>query len=173
MKIIILGYMGSGKSTIGKQLSEIVNMIHIDLDDYIEKKEGVTVKQIFSAKGEIYFRKIEHQYLKELINLKEDHVISLGGGTPCYANNMALVSKAPEVKSIYLNASIKTLAKRLKNEMTKRPLLKSISSEEQLYEFIGKHLFERNNFYTQADFKIGVDDKSEKDILEELLFKLF
>ncbi|NNC69386.1 MAG: shikimate kinase, partial [Flavobacteriaceae bacterium] len=75
--------------------------------------------------------------------------------------------------SVYLKASIRTLTKRLISEMDKRPLLNNIKSAEELTEFIGKHLFERNNFYNQADVILPVDNKSEKDILEELLFTLF
>ena len=93
MKIVLLGYMASGKSNIGKKLSKKLSMSFIDLDDYIIEKEKMTISDIFKAKGEIYFRLIENKYLKEILLEKKDFILSLGGGTPCYANNMEEINK--------------------------------------------------------------------------------
>ena len=88
MKIVLLGYMASGKSTIGKQLSKKLSVQFLDLDDYISEKEQMSISEIFDKKGEVYFRLIEHKYLKAVLEKEEDFILSLGGGTPCYANNM-------------------------------------------------------------------------------------
>ena len=129
MKIILLGYMGSGKTTIGTQLAKKLYQDFTDLDEYIEKKENKTITEIFKEKGEIYFRKIEHTYLKKFINENDTYVLSLGGGTPCYANNMNIISKETDLHSIYLKASVGTLYDRLKNNSSKRPLLAKLTKE--------------------------------------------
>lgn len=172
MNIILLGYMASGKSTIGKLLASTINFKFIDLDDYIEGKEGITVSEIFETKGEIYFRKAEHIYLKEILSEKDKYVLSLGGGTPCYANNMKLIKSNNNI-SFYLKASIKELVSRLINEKLQRPLVSIFKNNNELTEFIGKHLFERNPFYNLSDVQIFIDGKSKEEITEELLFNLY
>ncbi|MCL4137402.1 UNVERIFIED_CONTAM: hypothetical protein GTU68_026081 [Idotea baltica] len=112
MKIVLLGYMASGKSSIGKKLSKRLAMNFIDLDDYIIEKEKLSISEIFETKGEIYFRLIENRYLKEILQNNHNFILSLGGGTPCYANNMELINKE-NVTSIYLQGSVSTMVKRL------------------------------------------------------------
>ncbi len=165
--------MASGKSTFGRILAEKLHYEFIDLDDYIEKNEKSTISDIFKIKGEIHFRKLETQYLKELLESKKDLVLSLGGGTPCYSSNMNLILESNDVKSIYLKASIPTLMARLKNEKGKRPLVAHIETDDMLAEFIGKHLFERSPFYSMANVTITTDNKSLKAIMEELVLELF
>ncbi|WP_417236753.1 shikimate kinase [Bizionia paragorgiae] len=172
MKIIILGYMASGKSFIGKQLAKKANYQFIDLDNYIEEKENKSVKSIFETQGELYFRKVERNYLMELLDGKDDVVISLGGGTPCYYNNMVLIKSASNTRSVYLRASIPTLVTRLKSEKEQRPLISHIETDDLLTEFIGKHLFERSNFYNLSDITINANNSAEI-ILKELQDKLF
>ena len=130
MKIVLIGYMASGKSTIGKLLAHNMYLPFIDLDQYIEKKEGKTISEIFEDKGEIYFRYQEHFYLKELLASENKFVLSLGGGTPCYAGNMKLISDNENSKSIYLQASIKTITDRLKKQRQKRPLVSEINDDK-------------------------------------------
>jgi shikimate kinase len=166
MKIVLLGYMASGKSTIGKQLAKNLFINFIDLDDYIEDKEKMTVSTIFKEKGEIYFRQIEHQYLKEILNSDEKLVLSLGGGTPCYANNIEFINTSSAV-SIYLKSSIKTLVERLLKEKSKRPLVASLD-DEKITEFVAKHLFERRFYYEQANFVLSIDNKLPTDIVTEI-----
>jgi len=166
MKVILLGYMASGKSTIGKKLAKKLFLPFIDLDDYIEKKEKAAISTIFKEKGEIYFRRIEHHYLKELLNAKEDFVLSLGGGTPCYAGNMELIKKS-EAIAIYLKASIKTITERLLSGKDGRPLVADIG-EDKIAEFVAKHLFERNEFYEQATYKVTIDNKTVDEIVTEI-----
>lgn len=112
MKIVLLGYMGSGKSFIGQKLAQKMNLKHYDLDEYIERKEQMSIAKIFSEKGEVYFRKIEHIYLKEIVNIDQNFVLSLGGGTPCYFNNMDMLLNN-DIKTIYLKTSVTVLVERL------------------------------------------------------------
>jgi len=165
-KIILLGYMGSGKSTIAKSLSENTQIELFDLDEMIEKKAGLSVKNIFEKKGEIYFRKLEHQILKELISFPKKMIISLGGGTPCYAGNHEMLNYE-NVASIYLKASIDTLFKRLLVNKEERPLIAE-KSEHEMKEYIAMHLFERSYFYNQATYAISVDGKSIEEVVSEI-----
>ncbi|NOR28162.1 MAG: shikimate kinase [Lutibacter sp.] len=166
MKIVLLGYMASGKSAIGVVLANKLGIQFTDLDCFIEEKEQLTIAEIFKLKGEIYFRKIEGEYLHELLKLEDDCIISLGGGTPCYGNNIKLIEK--NSKSFYLNASIVTIYNRLKNETSQRPLVAAIG-KENLKEYIAKHLFERNPFYEKANHTIFVNEKTILEITNELL----
>ena len=166
MKVVLLGYMGSGKSVIGKVLADRLGVAFCDLDSYIEKKENATIDTIFSSKGELYFRKIEAVYLKELLEVEDSKIIAVGGGTPCYGDNLKFISE--KSISVYLKASVATLFERLQNETAKRPLVAEVG-EEQLPEFIAKHLFERTFFYDQAAIKIVTDNKSITRIADELV----
>ena len=107
MIVVLIGYMASGKSTLGRILANKLNYDFIDLDDYIEEKEQLLVSDIFKSKGELYFRKMETLYLKELLDNKTKLVLSLGGGTPCYSNNMDFIRKYYECKE-YLFKSLNT-----------------------------------------------------------------
>lgn len=158
--------MGSGKSNIGKLLSKRILLKFIDLDDYIENKEGMSIPNIFENKGEIYFRKIESLYLNEILQKNESFILSLGGGTPCYSNNIETINENTS-NSIYLQASIKTLAERIQKSKIERPLVSSLN-DEKLFEFIGKHIFERKFFYQKANFTINVDNKSKSEIVNEI-----
>ncbi|WP_400072758.1 shikimate kinase [Zobellia russellii] len=166
MKIVLLGYMGSGKSTIGKLLSKERGLEFIDLDNYIEEAEQMSVPDIFKTKGEIYFRKKEYAYLNEVLAQKDNFVLSLGGGTPCYGNNMHAVLDATK-NAIYLKVSIAELVNRLLKEKDQRPLIMNIP-EDELPEFIGKHLFERSYFYNQTDKVISSDGKNPEEIVAEM-----
>ena len=173
MNIILIGYMASGKSTIGRLLASSINFEFIDLDDYIESKLGLTISEIFKTKGEIYFRKAEHSYLKEILSKKNKYVLSLGGGAPCYAGNMDLIKSNNNAVSFYLKASINELVKRLMDEKEQRPLVARFNSANDLTEFVGKHLFERNFFYNQSDNQILIDGKAKEKIVEEIILDLF
>ena len=167
-KIVILGYMGSGKSTIAKLLSKKLDIMNVDLDNYIEKKENKSISNIFKISGELYFRRIEKKYLKDLLNSDNNKIISLGGGTPCYSDNIELIIKSKCI-IFYLRANVDTLADRLFNERDKRPLISRIKSKKDLKTFISKHLFERNQFYLKSNFVIDVDKKTEIEITNECI----
>lgn len=162
MEIVLMGYMGSGKSTIGKSVSERFKLDFIDLDSYIEQKEELSIKEIFTTKGEIYFRIKEAEYLKEVLESKKNYVLSLGGGTPCYGSNLESIKESNAV-SYYLKANIPTLATRLQNGKQNRPLIATLN-DEQLFEYIGKHLFERAPYYEQSEFKININDNSVEEV---------
>jgi len=166
-KIILLGYMGCGKSTIANKLSEKTTIPFIDLDHYIEEKNNLTVKEIFEKFGEIYFRKLEHQAFVTLLEQEETIILGLGGGTPCYANNHELLQR-PDVISIYLKASVSTLFERLSKNKSKRPLIANLNDAE-LNEFIAKHLFDRSYYYNQAKHKVAVDGKTINETVDDIL----
>lgn len=165
MKIILLGYMASGKSAVGKKLAEKLEHQFIDLDSFIEEMEKMSISEIFKTKGEIYFRKQESFYLKEVLNLPQNLIISLGGGTPCYGNNSSVIQN--NSVSFYLKVSIATIYSRLKNETDKRPLVATIGLEN-LQEYIAKHLFERTTFYEKATHTILANSKSVEELSEEI-----
>lgn len=171
MKIVLLGYMASGKSTIGREISKKLDMKFIDLDDYISKREKTSISEIFKVKGEIYFRRIESLYLREILNSKDRFILSLGGGTPCYSNNMELILNS-EASSIYIKAGIKTLVSRLTAEKNKRPLVAELE-DDKLVEFVAKHLFERRFFYEQASMTVNTEDKSTEEITTEIRILLY
>ena len=160
--------MGSGKSTIGKSLSHRLNIPFIDLDQVIENQENKSIKEIFHKKGELYFRKAERHALQGLIAQESPAVISLGGGTPCYFDNMKYLAQSKH-NSIYLKASIPTLVARLKEELALRPMIAHLTSEAALTEFIGKHLFERNVFYQEADTVFTIDGLTVEETVQGLL----
>ena len=141
-KIVLLGYMGCGKSTIAQKLSKITEIPFLDLDKCIENKVNLTINEIFDKHGEIYFRKLEHEMFVELLQSPEKSIIGLGGGTPCYANNHELL-KGEGITSIYLKASIETLFNRLAHNKSKRPIVAN-KSEAELKEFIAKNEFLRS-----------------------------
>ena len=165
--------MASGKTTIGRALAKKLNFHFIDLDQYIEVKENMSISKIFILKGEIYFRKIETKYLEELISKDNKTVVSLGGGTPCYGNNLQLLLNSNNALTIYLKASLIELVKRLKKDKQHRPLIAHLETEEALLEFVGKHLFERSNYYSQASKSIIIDNKTTHEIVKEIISGLF
>ena len=158
--------MGSGKSTIARILGDKLGLPALDLDDYISEKENLSIPDIFESKGEIYFRRVENKYLLELLSADQSFVLALGGGTPCYANNMEAILEKSD--SYYLKAGIETLKSRLMAEKDERPLISGLS-EDQMTEFIAKHLFERRNFYEKALGTVLIDKKSPGEIAEEII----
>ena len=156
--IFLIGYMGAGKSAIGKSLSKNNGYKFYDLDKYIEEKEGRKISEIFNDNNEVYFRKIENSYLKEISLIKENKIISTGGGTPCFQNNFEIIDNLPNSISVYLKASVETLTARLKDSIEERPLISSLQDPLQLKEFITKHLFERSFYYEKSKFKVKTDD---------------
>ena len=169
MLITLLGYMGSGKSIVGEQLSKYLDYNFIDLDNEISLQNNISIKEIFSKKGEIYFRKEEHRILIELLQRKKS-VISLGGGTAAYYNNIHLINKYSF--SIYLKANAKTLTERIFDEKDNRPIISHLAQKNQLEEFINIHLFERSYFYQKAKFIVEVDTKSVENIVSEIIAHL-
>lgn len=157
--------MGSGKTTLGKQLSLKMNKPFFDLDAEIEKSENRSIIEIFDNYGETYFRDLESKILKEIILKNKSFILSLGGGTPCFNNNMEIVNISGI--SIYLKYKADILASRLINAKAGRPLLKNLD-ETQLKEFISDKLIKREPFYSHALYIINKNSISVKDLVFHL-----
>lgn len=173
MKIVLIGYMGSGKTAIGQQLADTLNYPFLDLDQLIETDEKKKISEIFSEKGEIYFRKKEIEELKQVISTPNNSILSTGGGTPCYGNVMDFLTNEDEVITIYLKASIEVLTNRLFKEKAQRPLITHLQEKEHLNDFIRKHLFERAFYYNQSSKVVTVDEKTIPELVEEIIINLF
>ncbi len=173
MDIYLMGYMASGKSTVGPLLAKQLEYDFIDFDAYISQKENLTIPEIFKNKGEIYFRKKEAFYLEQLLTESTSKkVVALGGGTPCYGSNMQKI-KESNILSIYLNVGIKDLTSRLWNGKENRPLVTRHTTIDSLEEFVRKHLFERSFFYNQASKVFKVNNQSTDELVKEIIATLF
>ena len=161
--------MGSGKTLVSKELSILNNFKIFDLDTEISKQNNRSITEIFKEKGGIFFRKTEKEVLEKILSTEKNIILSLGGGTPCYYNNIDSINE--KTISVFLKTNVKTLAQRLSSEKDKRPLIQNISNED-LPEFIAKHLFERNPFYNQAKITINTDNLSAREIAEEILTQI-
>lgn len=167
MKIILLGYMGSGKTGVGRLLSEITRLPFLDLDAEIASVENREIPEIFSSSGEIYFRKKESEVLEKLLNSGPDKfILSVGGGTPCYGKNLQLMKAAPGSVLVYLKTSLPELTRRLLLEKDQRPLISHLETEELLNDFIRKHLFERTYYYNQSGIVVETDNRSPQEVAE-------
>jgi len=173
MKIVLIGYMGSGKTSVGKQLSTALNYKFIDLDAQIELSEGMSVSKIFSERGEIYFRRKENEIIKNLILSEENMVLATGGGTPCYGDITNFLASKGNVITIYLKTTLDILTNRLMLEKNKRPLISHLNNEVSLKDFVRKHLFERSYYYNQAQLGLDTDRISVEEIVETIVAKLF
>ncbi len=151
-RIIIIGYMGAGKTTVGKALAKDLGLTFYDLDWYIESRMRKTVKQIFDEQGEDGFRRIEHNMLHEVAEF-EDVVISCGGGTPCFFDNMQYMNARGE--TVYLKATPDVLFQHLQMGKSVRPLLLNKTPDE-VRTFIGEQIKQREPFYTQARHTLDV-----------------
>ena len=160
IRIIIIGYMGAGKTTIGKALSKKMNMPFYDLDWYIESRMRKTVAQLFAERGEEGFRKIERNMLHEVAEF-ENVIISCGGGTPCFFDNMEYMNQ--QADTVYLQATPEVLYGHLLMGKTVRPLLVG-KTKEELLAFIKEQLQKREPFYTKAKYTLDVSlmDNYEK-----------
>ena len=146
IRVFIIGYMGVGKTTLGKELGKALDVEFIDLDKYIEQSQRKSIPQLFKEYGEAGFREIEHKMLKEIATF-ENVIISTGGGAPCFFDNMQIMNDMGV--TIYLKAEPAELAARLRAAKCVRPIIAGKSSEE-LVPFIEHHLKEREPFYNQA-----------------------
>ncbi len=158
--IILIGYMGAGKTTVGKVLARELGLQFYDLDWYIEERYHRTVPQIFEQRGEEGFRKIEQAMLHEAAEF-EDIVLSCGGGTPCFFDNMDYMNSRAE--TVYLKADPEVLHRHLMMGKTKRPLLLNKTPEE-LRSYIEESLRTREPYYCQAKYTLDVSlmDNYEK-----------
>jgi shikimate kinase len=165
MRIFLLGFMGSGKTTLGKQLSGLMGLPFIDLDERIESAAGATIGDIFKRKGEDFFRKIEAVRLREIIAAEENMILACGGGTPCYHDNITFINASGI--SIWLNTPKEIMSERLIKESGHRPLINGLSST-QLEEFIEDRLEQRLAYYSQAKFIFNPAAESLDELVKQL-----
>jgi len=167
MVVFLIGFMGAGKSSLGKRLANKLNVSFIDSDKAIEQKLQMSVAQIFEEKGEAYFRLQELNWLKSLESI--DAVVALGGGTPCFEANMKLINELG--MSVYLKVGINGLATRLSASKTIRPLIEPFKDDkEKLMDFVKKKVEEREFFYNQANITFDAESVSSEKL--ESLVKL-
>lgn len=166
--IFLIGFMGSGKSTVGELLAERLNLPFIDSDKEIEKIEGRSIAEIFSTDGETAFREMELHFLDRL-KLAKPAVIAVGGGLPTLENALESMHELGLV--IYLNTSLLTLIKRLKDEKQLRPLLKELS-ESEFHPFVEELLSKRVHFYKQAKLIMPNERNSPVELVEKLIKEL-
>ncbi len=166
MRIFLIGFMGSGKTHWGRQLSQKLNVPFFDLDEQIISHEGKAINEIFAQQGEEYFRLLEKDTLHIITESHESFVMACGGGTPCYFNNIEYMNQAGT--TVWINTAIETLFERLIAEKDKRPLIRELD-EEQLRSFIGKKYSDRRMYYEQAD--VVMDEEPVQ--LDSLIEKVF
>ena len=171
IRVILIGYMGAGKTTVGKALAQELGVPFYDLDWYITNRMRKTIAQIFEERGEEGFRQIERNMLHEVAEF-EDVVISCGGGTPCFFDNIDYMKQQATV--VYLKAEPEVLYKHLAMSKNDRPLLRG-KSQEELITFITEQLEKRSPYYTKAAYTLDVslmDDYSKIKISVDKLRKL-
>jgi shikimate kinase len=168
IRIFLIGYMGAGKTTLGKVLAHRMNLSYIDTDHFIENRYRKKVGDIFAAKGEGRFRDMEHRILCEVSEI-EDVVISTGGGLPCFNDNMLIMKKAGT--TVYLDVSVEELAARLRTSRVIRPILQNRSGME-LTDFIRENLNKRRPFYERARICFNADSMNTDCDVEALAEKL-
>jgi len=169
MKIVLCGYMGAGKSLIGKKIAKKLSFHFVDLDKKIADREQLGIPEIFAEKGEIHFRKTEASLLRETLNSEENMVLALGGGTPCYGQNLQWIKDHPETILIYLKMNLQALTDRLFEERKNRPLISNVDTRDALEDFIRKHIFERRYYYLQSDYTVDCSTASPGEIVMEIL----
>jgi shikimate kinase len=165
MKIFLIGFMGSGKTHWGGQLSQKLNLPFFDMDEQIVNSEGRSINEIFEKYGEEYFRLKEKGILHIITESHASFVMACGGGSPCYFNNIDYMTQAGT--TIWLNTPLTILVERLKKEKDKRPLLKDLS-DTQLMSFIMKKFSDRKIYYEQADIVIDDEDISLDHFIEKI-----
>ncbi len=166
LKIFLLGFMGCGKTHLGKQLANKLQLPFFDLDEKIIEKEGKPINDIFKTEGEEHFRLLEKDVLHLLTESHTNFVMACGGGTPCFYNNIDYIKK--QGTAVWLNCSVDCIYERLIKEKSSRPLIKDLS-DDQLRSYIIKKFSDRKIFYQQATVIINEDEVD----LEQLTQKIF
>ncbi len=163
-RVILVGFMGCGKSTLGKKLAKKLNIPFIDSDTEIESHFQKSIGELFAEYGESHFRELEREYI-EALDLREDFVLATGGGMPCFGENLNRLKDIGT--TFYLERSAKELAHRLANAKTQRPLISGLEKEE-LLEFIEDKLQEREEYYKKAKVILSREEQSPEGIMSFL-----
>ncbi|MBC6492560.1 shikimate kinase [Flavihumibacter stibioxidans] len=165
MRVYLIGFMGSGKSFWGRKLSAAMKVPFFDLDDEIVQREQKPITEIFSEKGEEYFRRLEKDILEQLTETNEDMILSCGGGTPCFFGNIDYMKGRGKV--VWLNTSTNVLVERLLKEKTHRPLLRDIPDED-MKAFIVRKLHDRKLYYEQAHLILKEETLSSEQLQQAI-----
>ena len=166
MKIFLIGFMGSGKTHWGQLLSQKLSIPFFDMDEQVVSHEGKSIVEIFSEKGEEYFRLLEKDVLHIITESHDKFVMACGGGSPCYFNNIDYMNQSGT--TVWINTPVDALFQRLITEKEKRPLIKGLT-DEQLKSYISKKFADRRIYYEQAD--VMMDEEPVQ--LEKLVEKIF
>ena len=164
MLVFLVGYMGSGKSSIGKKLAARLGYGFMDTDKEIERENGCSVRAIFEKEGEAAFRAKEREMLEKLKNIEGDFVIATGGGMPCFPGNIEMMNE--QGLTIYFKMGVDKLALRLVGGRDKRPIIRGLNDDE-LHDFIAKNLEHREPFYGKARVVLECDDASDESICSQ------
>jgi shikimate kinase len=165
MRIFLIGFMGSGKSTWGKWIAEKMGYGFFDLDTLIENRANLKINDIFDLRGEDFFREMEAGCLRELMD-EDDFVLACGGGTPCFHDNMRVMNSLGT--TVWLNTPKQVLASRLLGESDNRPLVRGLSPAE-LQAFIDDTLDERLPFYAQAKIEVDPIAMTPDELIKKLV----
>ena len=167
MKIFLIGYMGCGKSSLGRKIAKRADMRFVDMDSVIEEREGASVSDIFHYAGEEYFREKERELIEEVAAATDDVVVSTGGGVPAWRNNMERMNAIGQ--AVYLRRTAEQIASRLSpHGRQKRPKLRGLNDEE-LVAFMRSNMAEREPFYSQARYCIDCAVMSDEELIETIL----
>lgn len=167
-RIFLIGYMGSGKTTLGKAFSQAMRLQFIDLDWYIEERFHKTIREIFAEKGEAGFRELEKRMLHEVGDF-ENVLVAAGGGTPCFFDNMDYMNSMGD--TVFLDVAPKVLFRRLKIAKTKRPLLAD-KTDDELMNVITGALKERLPFYSRAKYRFNAEELESYEEVKESVLRL-
>lgn len=169
MRLYLIGYMGCGKSTIGRKIARFAHLDFVDTDSLIEQRENATVADVMTYHGEEYFRSVEQAVLEDTAN-QDNIIVSTGGGLPVWSDNMERISKLGV--SIYLRRSPKNIMSRLSPYgRQKRPKFRGLNDEE-LLAFMTSHMAEREPVYSRADVVIDCDPMADNDIIDLIMSKI-
>jgi shikimate kinase len=166
MRIFLIGFMGVGKSTLGRLVAETLSLRFLDFDLLLEEQQQMSISDIFARYGEVYFRKLEHDLLREVVQTNDQFVISTGGGLPCFHQNLHFMNS--HGITIYLKSDAKAIADRLGHSTGSRPLVAGKSSSE-LHLFVEETLSKRSHYYSQAHIVINLDLEAPKEINVNLI----